>query len=174
MGWSDRVSTNDAHARASGRRGYNRRRQEAAKTRRLEVARLAIRWGTSTAARVKMATVLKVSVTTIGRDLRSVQETPPLPMICPTCGLPSRLDLDASSLTDDPDQVQRLERAFGRLLGVSVTPKAAPARRSRRAVGARSVGGKGVEARGAALVPQRPMGVPEGTGKEARWGSSAR
>jgi hypothetical protein len=129
MPWSDWVSTPEAHARASGRRGYNKRRQQAAQARRAEVQRLAVRWGTFAAAKVKMARALKVSVTTIARDVRAVAKDPPVPMICPTCGLPSRLEVDPSTVTDDPDELATLEQAFATLIGAIEDQARPPHRR---------------------------------------------
>jgi hypothetical protein len=86
MPWSTWVSTDEAHRRASARRGYNKRRQAAA----------------------------------------------PLPVICPTCGLPSRLDVDPSTLTDDPAVQARLERAMARLIGAAQDPQAPCLARPRR------------------------------------------
>jgi hypothetical protein len=63
-----------------------------------------------------MALVIGTVHRTIDRDLRALQAAPPLPPICPTCGLPSRLDVDPSTLTDDPAQLDALERAMDRLL----------------------------------------------------------
>jgi hypothetical protein len=131
MPWSEWVSTPEAHARASGRRGYNKKRQAQVQVRRQELHRLSQYWGTGPAAKVHMARVLKVSVRTIGRDLQAMAEHPPIPLICPTCGLPSRLDVDPSTLTDDPAELAALERAFARLLGI-VEGAEAPRPRRRR------------------------------------------
>jgi hypothetical protein len=109
--WTTWVATPEAHARASGRRRYNKQRQQAAQARRVQVEGLLQRWGPSTAAKVKMARLLRVSVRTIDRDLHALQDRPPVPVICPTCGLPSRLDLDPSTLTDDPEALARLVRS---------------------------------------------------------------
>jgi hypothetical protein len=102
MSWSEWVPTQEAHARASGRRGVNKRRQEAAQARRDQVRPLLQRWGTSVAARVKIATLLHVSLRTVTRDMHALQERLPLPIICPLCHLPSRLDVDPSTLTGRP------------------------------------------------------------------------
>jgi hypothetical protein len=132
MPWSTWVSTDEAHRRASARRGYNKRRQAAAQARRDRVRAYAQRWSTTAAAKVKMARVLGVSVCTVNRDLRALQAAAPLPVICPTCGLPSRLDVDPSTLTDDPAVQARLERAMARLIGAAQDPQAPCLARPRR------------------------------------------
>jgi hypothetical protein len=130
MPWSNWTSTPEAHARASGRRWYNKRRQDHAKARRQEVERLLQRWGPSAAAKAKMARLLGVSLRTITRDVHALQERPPLPVICPTCHLPSRLDVDPSSLTDDPAELAAMEQAMARLIGAE-DPETRPPRRPR-------------------------------------------
>jgi hypothetical protein len=129
MAWSEWVSMDEAHARASGRRGYNKRRRDHAQARREEVRQLLDRWGTSAPAKVKIALVLGVSTATVNRDVRALAERPALPLICPTCGLPSRLDIDPSSVTDNPDELARLEQAMARLIGMG-DPEAPPPRRT--------------------------------------------
>lgn len=116
MPWQTWVTTDEAHARAAGRRRHNKQRQQAVQVRRQEVERLLQRWGLSAAAKVQIATLLGVSLRTITRDLHALQARPPLPIICPMCGLPSRLDVDASSLTDDPVELAALEEAMARLI----------------------------------------------------------
>jgi hypothetical protein len=135
MAWGDWVPTEEAYARASGRRAFNRKRQLAVAARRDRVRELLQRWGSAAPAKVKMSRVLGVSLRTINRDVRALQEAPPLPDICPTCHLPSRLDLDASSLTDDPAQLAALERAMARLIGGVEDPETAPRRRPGRPQG---------------------------------------
>jgi hypothetical protein len=117
MAWSTWVSTPEAHARASARRGYNKQRQEAVRARRLEIQRLTVRWGTSAAAKVKLARYFRVSLRTIARDLQAMQEDPVLPALCPLCGLPTDLTADPTTLTDDPQALARLEAAMSRLVG---------------------------------------------------------
>jgi hypothetical protein len=126
MPWSDWVPTPEAHARASGRRGYNKRRQKAVQVRRVQVARLLERWGTSVAVRAEIADLMGCSVDTIRRDMHALKERPPLPVICPTCGLPSRLDVDPATVTDDPVELARLERAMVRLIGADKNQAHAP------------------------------------------------
>jgi hypothetical protein len=129
MAWSEWVSTDEAQARASGRRGYNKRRRDQAQARREEVRQLLDRWGTSAPAKVKIALVLGVSTATVNRDVRALAERPALPLICPTCHLPSRLDVDPTDLTDDPAELAALEQAMARLLGLE-DPDALPPRRA--------------------------------------------
>jgi hypothetical protein len=45
-----------------------------------------------------------------------------------TCGLPSCLDIDPSTLTDDPLELAALERAMAQLIGMK-DPKTPPPRR---------------------------------------------
>jgi hypothetical protein len=144
MGWAAYVSVDEMQRRASGRRRYNKQQQEAAKRRRARVRELSQRWGTSAAAKGKIAAACQVSVRTIARDLQALQERPPVPLLCPTCGLPSRLDVDPTelaALTDDPAVLATLEAAFARLIGAedpaalgqgrSGSPQTRPKRRQR-------------------------------------------
>jgi len=75
-----------------------------------------------------MATLLQVSVSTVHRDILRLRERQALPVICPLCHLPSRIDLDPTDLTDDPDELARLEQAMARLIGMA-DPEATPRRR---------------------------------------------
>jgi hypothetical protein len=88
-----------------------------------------LHWGTSAPARVKIALVLGVSLSTITRDLHALQARPPLPVLCPTCGLPSRLDVDPATVTDDLAALARLEQAMARLIGADQDPAGTPRRR---------------------------------------------
>jgi hypothetical protein len=128
--WRTWVPTNEAHARASGRRRYNAARQRQAQARREEVRQLLQRWGTSVAARVKIATLLHVSLRTVTRDMHALAERPPLPVLCPTCGLPSRLDVDPVTVADDPRALARLEQAMARLIGADQDLAPSPRQRS--------------------------------------------
>lgn len=128
MSWSEWVPTDEAHRRASGRRAVNRKRQDHAQARREEVRQLLHRWGASAQARVKIALVLGVSLSTINRDMHALQAREALPLLCPTCGLPSRLDIDPASV-DDPEQLAILEQAMARLIGME-DPETPPPRRS--------------------------------------------
>jgi hypothetical protein len=68
-GWSARVSADEAHRRAAGRRAYNLRRQLDASYRRTEVVRLLAQYGLRPGVRARIARDLHVHPTTIGRDL---------------------------------------------------------------------------------------------------------
>ena len=132
ISWSARVSNDVAARRAGGRRALNKRRRQAQQARQAQVKQFARRWGTSAAARLKMALALGVSTRTIARDLQqALRPRPPLPVICPTCGLPSRLDFDPATVTD-PDELMALETAMASVVGA---PETAPGRRSPRPTG---------------------------------------
>jgi hypothetical protein len=81
--WQARVSADEAHRRAAGRRKYNAVRQFRARVRRQEVLRLlgAFGWGYGVQARI--AAALGVHPATISRDLAKL-----LPLVeeCPACG----------------------------------------------------------------------------------------
>ena len=81
--WQARVSADEAHRRAAGRRKYNAVRQLRARLRRQEVLRLLgeLGWGYGVQARI--AAVLGVHPATISRDLAKLL---PLYRECPTCG----------------------------------------------------------------------------------------
>jgi hypothetical protein len=130
VGWAVHVSRDEMERRASGRRRHNKLRQQAAAARREEVRQLLQRWGTTAAAKVKMARRFRVSISTITRDVRALQERPPIPALCPLCGLPSRLDIDPAALLDglDAREAAALERAMARLIGVEA-PEALPRQR---------------------------------------------
>jgi hypothetical protein len=131
VAWSTPVPNEVAARRAGGRRGYNKRRRQQQQARQAQVKQLVRRWGTSPAARLKMALALGVSVKTIARDLQAARERPPLPLVCPLCGLPSRLDVNPADVTD-PAQLEALEMAMERYMGA---PQTAPGRRSPRPTG---------------------------------------
>jgi len=81
--WQARVSEDEAHRRAAGRRHYNAVRQFRARLRRREVLRLlgAFGWGYGVQARI--AATLGVHPATISRDLAQLL---PLYRECPACG----------------------------------------------------------------------------------------
>jgi hypothetical protein len=125
MTWSTRVSNDEAARRAGGRRAYNKRQRQRQQARRQQVARLLRRWGTDADAGGMMAVTLGVSVRTIERDLRALGTPPAPPLLCPTCGLPTRVDVDPAALAAlDPAQLAHLERAMTGLFPAPAWPVA--------------------------------------------------
>src|SRR5688500_16409873 len=110
--WTTWVSTDEAHRRAAGRRRHNRQRQAAAQARRDQVRALVQRWGLTPATRVKLARMFRVSRSTIDRDLKALADAPPLPPVCPTCGLPTSLTADPAALLERLDDAQAAREMF--------------------------------------------------------------
>jgi hypothetical protein len=103
--WSERVSTEEAHARYLGRRHYNAVRQARAGWRRLQVAELLAETGFLVpGVQARIAAHLGVSRATISRDVQAILRGLPAPW-CPCCGALRERALDrldrllASALT---------------------------------------------------------------------------
>jgi hypothetical protein len=85
--WSEPTSTDEAHARAAGRRRYNALRQERAQLRRGRVAELALEYGgLHYGVQASIARQLGVSEATICRDLRAILTPTRDRRRCPFCG----------------------------------------------------------------------------------------
>jgi DNA-binding transcriptional regulator YdaS (Cro superfamily) len=82
--WSDPVTNNEAHARASGRRAYNSTRQFKAMVRTGEVVRLLSERGWGRGVQAEIARELGVSRSTVSRDIQRALFAHERP--CPTCG----------------------------------------------------------------------------------------
>jgi hypothetical protein len=83
--WSAPTTTEEAHARAAGRRRYNSLRRLRAELRRVEVLRLlAAAGGLHRGVQVSIARQLNVSEATISRDLRGILGGVE-PRRCPLC-----------------------------------------------------------------------------------------
>jgi hypothetical protein len=113
--WSAPTSTDEAHARAAGRRRYNGVRQAQAQLRRALVLHLVIDYGgLHRGVQAKIARDLGVSEATISRDLRGIL-APTKRARCPLCGCGGHLDTTLrlegpeppSGLLDDLDSLKR-------------------------------------------------------------------
>jgi hypothetical protein len=85
--WSETVSTDEAHARAGGRRRYNTTQQARAAWRRGQVAELLIAAGGFfvPGMQARIARHLGVSRSTVCRDVQAILRGLPSPW-CPCCG----------------------------------------------------------------------------------------
>lgn len=104
--WSETVSTEEAQARAGGRRHYNAMRQVDAALRRQEVARLVVAAGgfLVPGVQARIAAHLGVSRATISRDVAALLRGIPA-RSCPCCGALRTRALDRlEALLEDGDE----------------------------------------------------------------------
>jgi hypothetical protein len=89
QGWAQPTSDTAAHRRAGGRRRYNSIRAARAELRRGRVAALLAAFNFRYGAQAAIARRLRVSQSTVSRDVRAVLGC--RPVRCPTCGCGCRV-----------------------------------------------------------------------------------